>query len=83
MPPGGRPARHRTSLADPQPGRPHPCRIAAWVSAHEEHAWEHTFPVTGLDSPLNGACGDPEIDRLGERDQPVLPYQDRRESTLG
>ncbi len=83
MPPGCGTARDRASLADPQPGRPHSRRIAAWVSAHEEDAWEHTFPVAGSDSPLNSACGDAEVDRLGERDQPVLPEQDRCEPTLG
>ena len=44
-----------------------------WVSGYEENAWEHTFPATGVDSSLNGAFGYPEVDRLGERDQPVLP----------
>jgi hypothetical protein len=73
VPPGGRPARDRASLADPQPSRPHPCCIAGWVSGYEENAWEHTFPASGVDSSLNGAFGYPEVDRLGERDQPVLP----------
>ena len=47
-------ARNRASLADPQPGRPHPHGVGVRVPGDEEDPRQHPLPVAGPDAPLDG-----------------------------